>query len=300
MSVSALCIGHAAYDLCMVVNAYPPENSKTETDLLIESGGGPAANAAWVLARWGVATALAARVGTDQYGRRALSELHQAGVDCRLMKGRKARETPVSFITVNRGNGSRTIINRKPPTPPLKLSARQLRGLNPKLLLFDGHELEASLAAMKAFPSAITLLDAGSLREGTRTLAGRVEYLVCSERFARQVTRIQNVSHSWARCLRRLRQLNGRVVVVTLGDRGLIYDDGRRRGRLPATRVKTVDTTGAGDLFHGALGYALLRGMELEDALRWAALAAALSVRTFGGRPSFPELAAVEEAFRHG
>ena len=59
MSISALCIGHASYDLCMVVDSFPAENSKTETELLLESGGGPAANAAWLLARWGVETAMA-------------------------------------------------------------------------------------------------------------------------------------------------------------------------------------------------------------------------------------------------
>ncbi len=175
-----------------------------------------------------------------------------------------------------------------------------LRGLDPKLLLFDGHELAASLTALKAFPSALTLLDAGSLREGTRVLARRVKYLVCSEGFARQVTGLRDVARCWTGCLRRLRQLDGQVVVATLGERGLVFDDGSRRGRLPATSSKPVDTTGAGDMFHGALAYGILRGMELETALRWATVAAGLSVQAFGGRPSFPGRKAVEEAFAHG
>ena len=54
MKVSALCIGQAAWDLCFIVDDYPAENSKAETELLVESGGGPAANAAWLLARWDV------------------------------------------------------------------------------------------------------------------------------------------------------------------------------------------------------------------------------------------------------
>src|SRR5215472_15650107 len=109
MSISALCIGHASYDFCMVVPGFPGENSKTETDLLIESGGGPAANAAWLLARWGVSTAMAGVVGDDQYGRRAIVELREAGVDCRLVKQLAGQPTPVSFIISNRATGSRTI-----------------------------------------------------------------------------------------------------------------------------------------------------------------------------------------------
>src|SRR6516165_1303985 len=113
MSISALCIGHASYDLCMVVSSFPAENSKAETDTLIESGGGPAANAAWLLARWGVPVAMACLVGDDDYGHRVLDELRKAGVDCRLVQQRAGDVTPVSFIVVNRSTASRTIINRK-------------------------------------------------------------------------------------------------------------------------------------------------------------------------------------------
>src|ERR1035438_8344977 len=109
--ITALAVGHAAYDLCMVVDGYPPENSKAQTELLIESGGGPAANAAWVLARWGVPVALAGVIGGDDYGQRVATELRQGGVDCRLLEMRKGQATPVSFIMVNRSNGSPTLLN---------------------------------------------------------------------------------------------------------------------------------------------------------------------------------------------
>jgi sugar/nucleoside kinase (ribokinase family) len=296
MKVSALCIGQAAWDLCFIVDGYPAENSKAETDLLVESGGGPAANAAWLLASWDVPTALAALVGEDDYGRRVLGELQPAGVDCRLLELRPSYLTPLSGIITNRANGSRTVINRKHPVGKLTLSHDALSGLNPRLLLFDGHELEASLAAMQAFPSAITVLDAGSLRDGTRELSRRVDYLVCSQRFAMQVTGEQHVSAHWQKCVRRVRELNGKVAVVTLGEQGLAFDDGREQGRLPALPVKAVDTTAAGDIFHGAFAYALLRHLGLGQALRLATTAAGLSVQKFGGRPSVPELAAVEQA----
>jgi sugar/nucleoside kinase (ribokinase family) len=292
----AWCIGHAAYDLCTSVAAYPAANAKTQTELLLESGGGPAANAAWLLARWGVPTALAAVVGDDDYGRRVMAELRAGGVDCALMEMRGGHVTPVSFIIVSQTDGSRTIINRRVPAQPLRLPPAALSGPAPSLLLFDGHELEASLAAMVAFPSAITVLDAGSLRQGTETLARRVQYLVCSERFASQITGLDDVEGQWEACLRQLRALNRRVVVVTLGERGLIFSDGPQHGRLPALPVETVDTTAAGDIFHGAFAYALLQGMDLSAALRLATAAAGLSVERPGGRPSTPELGDVRQA----
>lgn len=298
MKASVLCIGQATWDLCFVVDGYPAENSKAETKLLIESGGGPAANAAWLLASWGVPTALAAAMGDDDYGRRALGELQQAGVTCRLVELQPGCQTPVSAIITNRSNGSRTIINRKPAN--LAWSGELFPGLSPGLLLFDGHELAASLAAMRAFPSAITVLDAGSLRDGTRELASRVNYLVCSQRFTAQITGEPAVSAHWQECVRRVRELNRGVAVVTLGEQGVAFDDGHGQGRLPVLPVKAADTTAAGDVFHGAFAYGLLQEMSLSDTLRLAITAAGLSVQRFGGRPSVPKLEQVRDAMKHG
>jgi sugar/nucleoside kinase (ribokinase family) len=299
MSVSAFCVGHAAWDLSMHVDAYPAENAKAETDLLLESGGGPAANAAWLLARWGVRTALAAVVGQDLYGAKAVQELAEAGVDCGFVEQRTGHATPLSFIIVNRVNGSRTIINRKQPAPTMRLDSRNLAGIGPKLLLFDGHELDAAQAALEAFPTAITLLDAGSMRAGTVALAAKVRYLVCSERFAAQATGQAEVAGDWAACLRQLRERYGNVVVVTLGTRGVAFDDGQQRGHVPALPVTTCDTTAAGDIFHGAFAFALLQGLGLRQALQLANTAAGLSVQVPGGRWSAPKLSDVLERLPH-
>lgn len=295
MSASALCIGHAAWDLCMQIDAYPVENSKAETDQLVESGGGPAANAAWLLAKWGVPTAFAGLVGEDDYGNKALKELTEAGIDCQLVEQRGGHTTPVSFIVVNRANGSRTIVNRKSQMGSLELTARGFQKVRPQLLLFDGHELNASLAAMEAFPSAVTVLDAGSLREGTSTLAGKVRYLVCSERFAAQVTGETDVAGRWRQCLERLRERFRNIVVITLGANGCVYDDGQSREHLPALAVQAKDTTAAGDIFHGAFAFALLKQMSVRKGLQLATVAAGLSVQKPGGRPSMPELSTVLE-----
>jgi sugar/nucleoside kinase (ribokinase family) len=279
----------------MFVDAYPAENSKTETKLLIESGGGPAANAAWLLGHWGVPTAFAGVLGQDDYGGKAVKELVDAGVDCRLVEHRTKHVTPLSFIIVNRTTGSRTVVNRKVPSAGLRLPRPSLQGLDPKLLLFDGHELDASLAAMEAFPSAVTVLDAGSMREGTTTLAAKVHYLICSERFAAQVTGEADVLAHQADCLRRLRELCGNVVVVTLGANGAIFDTGECQGHLPALPVGAHDTTAADDIFHGAFAYALLKRLTLQKALQLAIVAAGLSVQRQGGRPSVPQLKTVLE-----
>ncbi len=151
---------------------------------------------------------------------------------------------------------------------------------------------------MALFPQARTILDAGSRRRGTELLAPRVEFLVPSERFARSMTGESDLDSEdgGRRCLAALSRLNGREVVVTLGERGVLYLEKGEVRRLPAFPVRAVDTTGAGDIFHGAFAYGVLQGWALSRTVRFAAMAAALSVARPGGRASIPALAEVQTA----
>jgi sulfofructose kinase len=297
--MDVLCVGHAAWDISVFVPGYPAENSKCEIDTMIECGGGPAANAAYLLSRWGIACALAASLGDDCYGERIVRELADTGTDVSLVRQSPEDVTPVSIILVNQGSGSRTIVNRKVthPSALLSLSPPPAWSPLPKVLLFDGHELAASLEALRLFPQAKSVLDAGSLREGTRVLADRVDYLVSSERFARQHTGLSDLDtpEQQRAAVAALHRLNGRPVVITLGERGLVFGTGDDVQCLPAFPVRSVDTTGAGDVFHGAFAYGILARLPWLETLRLASAAAALSVTVRGGRTSIPTLAQVRE-----
>ena len=296
-----LAIGTAAYDLFFPLSGWLEENHKYEIAASQESGGGPAANAAYLLSLWGEPAALACVLGDDLYGRHVLEEFRQAGTDLSLTEVRAGASTPLSVILVNAANGSRTLVNRLPPAEPLCFGPAALTALArlaPDVLLFDGHQPEASLQAMAMFPRARTILDAGSRRRGTELLAPRVEFLVPSERFARTMTGEDDLDspEGGRRCLEALSRLNGREVVVTLGERGVLYLEGGRLRRLPAFPVRAVDTTGAGDIFHGAFAYGVLQDWALSRRVRFAAMAAALSVTRPGGRASIPALAEVRAA----
>ncbi len=300
MKIDVLCIGHAAYDIVLPVDGFPAENGKLEVTQLFESGGGPAANAAYLLSSWGVGCAFVGTIGDDRYGRYVLDEFQSVGTDLSLFEISGDAPTPVSLILVNRINGSRTIINRKRDHCGCRLKT-PAPGLEPKVLLFDGHELQASLDAIVHFPDATTVLDAGSLREGTKVLAGKVDYVVASEHFALQVSEFDSLdsSRNQSEALSTVQKSGCGTTVITLGGRGLIYiaADGPRH--LPAFPVRVVDTTAAGDIFHGAFAYGVLKKMSLEDNLRFAAMAAALSVTKHGGRQSAPDVAEVEEALQN-
>lgn len=296
-----LCIGHAAYDISVFIGGFPSENSKGETDQVLESGGGPAANAAYLLSSWGVSCGLAAVLGDDAYGHKIMAEFRVVGTDLSLTEIRPGHSTPVSVILVNLENGSRTLVNRKKPGADLCLNPARLSKWSPRVLLMDGHELDASMVALEAFPEAISILDAGSLHAGTAALAGRVSYLIASEKFALQAANLPGLGdrEQQDHCLGRLTERYGNRIVVTLGERGLIAEDQGACCALPAFKTASVDTTAAGDIFHGAFSYAILQQMELWQSLRFASMAAALSVQKRGGRPSIPALDEVKEVLSH-
>ena len=290
--IDVLCIGHAAYDLIFPLDEYPAENTKTMVQTCNESGGGPAANAAYLLASWGVRCAIASLVGDDAYGRRILKEFREVGADTSLLEIRPGHKTSLSAILVNEKSGTRTIVNRTLSESQLRLDPARLLGLDPSVILIDGHQLAASLAALEAFPRAKSVSDAGSLYEGTETLVDKIDFVIASEHFARQYAGVSNLDDEANRqkAIEALKCVVKGDVAVTLGERGLIFHDGKAMRHMPAPRVHPVDTTAAGDIFHGAFAYGVLEKMPFGKALELASRTAALSVTRPGGRQSIPTL----------
>lgn len=290
--IDVLCIGHSAYDVTLPLEGFPLENFKYGIKSKIEGGGGPAGNAAYLLSKWGVSTAYIGLLGNDIYGQNILKEFQSVGTDISMIEIAKDYPTPYSTILVNIKNGSRTIINSKIPYPQLDISKDKLKQINPKVMLFDGHELKTSMKALKLFPEAKTILDAGSVREGTIALAEKVDYLVVSENFALTYCEVDSMENKkdYEQCIDKMKNLNKEgQIVVTLGERGLIYEEEGIVKTLDAYDVKAIDTTGAGDIFHGAFAYGVAKDYSLIDTLKLSSKTSAISVQTLGGRQSIPD-----------
>lgn len=298
--MDVLCIGHAAYDVMVPLPQFPEEDEKYVLEEKNECGGGPGANAAYLLATWDVSTVFMGQVGKDSYGEKIIRELNEAGVDLALLQVNHNNPTPFSAILVNRQNGSRTILNVRKPPKPLDNIDQLTRKLKPRVILMDGHELGASLKALEMYPEAQSILDAGSLKPATLELAGKVDYLITSQSFALNYCQTNSLSNDNAAitCLRNLQSLGKAQVVVTLGKEGLIYLADEKPCRLPAYPVKAVDTTGAGDVFHGSFAYGLLKGYRLLENLQFSSAVAALSVQQSGARTSIPQLEQVQAFMR--
>jgi len=281
-----LCVGTASYDLVFSVSRHPAADEKMFADDFLECGGGPAANAAVTAARLGYRAAFIGYLGKDIFGEKHLSEFQREHVNTDyIVRGNAA--TPLSTILVKPG-GDRTVVNYNRQSLPIgcaDIAADVLEKLRPAVILFDGHEpvISPKLADAARETGIKTILDAGSVFDGTVSLMNRVDYLVCSQKFARDYTGETDAE----KALVGLSKHNTNVV-ITLGGNGLIWRTPLGKGEMPAFQVNAVDTTGAGDVFHGAFAVCVAAGLEWDATLSYAGAAAALCCTKTGARTGIP------------
>jgi sulfofructose kinase len=291
--IDVLCVGATSYDFVFRVDHHPEPDEKITAHAFIRCGGGPAANASIMVSRMGLKAAFAGYLGSDLFGQLHLEELHAAGVNTDLVI-RGEYPTPVSGVLVQ-PSGERSLVNYRAADNVLHPECIDVSGIHPRVILFDGHEPELSLVLLReARARGIkTVLDAGSVNRGTALLFDKVDYPVCSERFAYDFTGLALPDSA----IDRLSSYTP-CVVITLGRDGLIWRNAGDGGRVPAFPVEALDTTGAGDVFHGAFAGSLALGKKWEEILIYSSAAAALCCSRFGARIGIPEGVEVDRFLR--
>ena len=286
--MKVLCIGHVAYDITIPLDSFPIENTKNRVSNRVECGGGPASNAAYLLGKWGMDTYFAGVLGDDIYALRIKKEFEEVGVHTDYLEMNPNMLTTSSFIIANKSNGSRTTFTYRPKT--MKMSHISLN-FTPDVILMDGQEYDLSKEYIEKYPNAITIIDAGRVTEEIVHLSKMVNYVVCSKVFAEEVTGISldyGNSSTILALYQKMKDLFPGNVVVTLEAKGCLYEMDGFVKIMPSLKVKAVDSTGAGDLFHGAFTYGIMKNWPYEKVLRMANVAGALSVLKVGGRNSVP------------
>ena len=285
-----LCLGHATYDITLPMDEFPIENTKNRIQEKIECGGGPASTAAYLLGSFGAETYFAGIVGNDYYGKKV-------NVNTDFLELREDHETTSSIVIANKVNGSRTTFAYKPKKVEMKPFELNFK---PDVILIDGQEYERSVEVLKKYPDALTIIDAGRDRLEVIELCKMVKWVVCSKDFAEKVTGLK-MDYSNFNTLKviynKLKEMFKNEIVITLEDKGCLYND----EITPSIKVKSVDSTGAGDIFHGAFTYYLSLGYNIKEVLKLSNYAGAISVSRIGTRNSIPtkeEMEVVYNAFK--
>jgi len=281
MSFDVYGLGQCVVDRIAVLDHLPGPDEKIEALSWHRDCGGPVATALTALARWGRTCAFAGVVGGDEEGRLIGEDFFRTGIDTSRLFTRPNARSQVAFVAVEQGTGRRRIYwQRSTGAPP---TIAEVRPPDSDLFLTDG--LYAGVSVDCARRATRTVVDAGTLREGTEALIPEADVFVASESFARAWMD----GHDPEGCCRRLREAGVAIAGVTLGSAGYWASFGSKTYHREARPIEAVDTTGCGDVFHAGICEGLLAGWEPERCFDFAAWAASRCATAIGGRAGIPD-----------
>lgn len=286
-------LGFCSNDYICLLPEIPIDHKVQILEHLIQ-GGGPAATATVAAARLGMKTAFLSMVGDDDPGRRILQDLEAENIFTGSMRVRQDSTSPIAYCWIDQPTGKRSIAWTRGTLRELDPSELDMeRILNAKLLHLDGHNTAAAIVAAEEARKhgVLVSLDAGTIRPGVEKIMEHTDLLFTSEYFARTWTGEQDLE----KALLKLVKIGAKVTGVTMGDKGSIAIDNGKIIHCPAFRVTPVDTTGAGDVFHGAFAVKYLESADLYESMRFASAVSAVKCRKLGGRAGIPTRRQVDE-----
>ncbi len=292
-------VGLNATDTLLVVPRFPPYAGKVPFEEEILSPGGQVASALVACARLGLRTQYIGTIGDDERGRIQWESLTGSGINLDHVQRRANCKNQSAYIIVDRGTGERTVLWSRPEClriDPAEITPDQILGS--RLLHIDGHDTPAvAHAARIAHAAGIPVtVDVDTIYHGFDQVLPHVDYLIASSEFPAQWTNERDP----LRALELIQKEYGmRVAAMTLGAHGALALENGRFLYSPAFVVNCIDTTGAGDVFHGAFCYSVLQGMSLAESLDFSNAMAALNCTAMGARGGIAGLADVRALIAH-
>jgi sulfofructose kinase len=282
-------MGLNSVDFLTVVPEFPAPNSKMKMLQFSKQGGGQVATAMVALSRWGVKTKYIGKVGEDELGQFSLQSIGQEGADVSSVKIEPNATNQFATIIVDGSTGDRTILwNRDDRLMYCEGELRKEEVCSGRLLHLDGHDIHAAIQCARwAKEEGIsTIVDLDKVEPLTSELIKKIDFVITSSRFP---TLFTGISDREKALIEMKRQTPG-FLCATLGREGAVALAEGNILRLKGFEVDVVDTTGAGDVFHGGFIYGLLQNWKLIEILRFANAVAALKCRELGGRKGIPTL----------
>lgn len=257
--------------------------------------GGPTGTALATLANFGAKAKYFGRVGDDEFGRITLRRLRSFGVDTSQVLLEPERLSRSTFILLEEETGRRFVRfmhGDVTPLAPADIPPTLFDGV--RLIYVDAEMPEVQIAAAERARArgARVLLGVRRVGSGLGELLDLADAVIASERVAAEIAHSSDIERS----LVELIKMGPEIAVITLGEDGAVALHQDKLVRQQAPRVDVVDVTGAGSVFRGAFGYALLQGWPIERALPFATTAASLNCASLGGQGGIPTLEAVERA----
>jgi sugar/nucleoside kinase (ribokinase family) len=283
-------IGHAAYDTFGVLETMPAIDTAAWLDHLEIQGGGAASQAMVAASRLEMKTAFAGMVGDDREGMFLKNDLEKEGVNTEGLCVTEGARTSKAFVMVESSTGRRTIFVHPGSMPDLvfndtikKLILRS-QIIHLDATVYDLAYEAAVFGKSQGIPVSLDGCETKAGQEKTSKLIGLTDILITNEGYPGLVTGIADRE----RALLELARMGPSVVIATQGKNGSwLVEQGQIR-KFRTYEVPVTDTTGAGDVFHGAFLAAYLRKMTLPEAISYASACSSLNCMSLGGRKGIP------------
>ncbi|NQU06097.1 MAG: hypothetical protein HQ568_08395 [Calditrichaeota bacterium] len=297
-TVDVFGFGHCCIDYLTILDPFPDKGMKGDVIESLVIAGGPVPIALSTAAALGCRARFFGKVGNDADGTQFISELKEDGVDVSEIIIDRDCVTARAYIWIDRNDGSRTIALDYRKTnwiTAVEVNPKLIQGC--RLFLCDNRSAEATLKALQYAKEAgaITMIDAGSVRPRFDEMLKLVDYTIVSQDLGDTLSKGFDARET----AEMLVTMGSGTAVVTCGAEGSVYCDGSETRHIPGFTVDIVDTTGAGDVFHGAFVYGLLENWDLSRIVRFANAAAALSCRKLSGRMGIPSLDEIERLIKN-
>lgn len=289
-------IGGICVDRLAMVSEIPAWDETTHISTYTMQQGGMVATAMAAAARLGVTAKIIGGIGDDETGQFALHSLQTEHIDVKHVKIFEAQATAFSFVLVNRVSGQRAIIHYKgvQTHSDLEMPAIDLSGV--AFLHLDGYWCDTAIqTAHAAKKRGITItLDPSSIlltNPAAHELFSLADYVIPGYSVASRFTGETDPLGAAEAFLK----YGAKAVIITLGERGCVLKTVEKSVHFPAFDVPVIDTTGAGDTFHGAFIVGLYHGYDLRQAIQFASAAAALKCTKMGGQAGIPTFDETQE-----
>jgi len=291
-------VGLNATDTLIPVAHYPSRGSKIEFRSAKVLPGGQVATAMIACQLWGLRARYIGKVGDDIAAELHRSEFSRLGVEAHLFTA-PGCHSQQAFILVDDG-GERTVLWKRDDRLTLRPEELEQEWIvNARAIHVDGHDTAAaSVAAGWARAAGVPVVaDLDELYPGVEKLLNNVDYLITSRDIPGRLTGKNDLRKSLPALKERFRS---RLTAANPGEQGVLAWDGTSFHYAPAFRVDTIDTTGAGDIFHAGFIYGLLQGWPLERQLDFACAAAALNCTAIGARGGIQPVDSIEHLITTG
>jgi ribokinase len=296
-------LGSLNQDLVVTVHRLPQPGETVIGQQLRHYPGGKGANQAVAAARLGGQVAMVGRVGNDSFGEALIRNLASNGVDQSGVERHPEAPTGVALIYVDNGGQNMIAVasgaNAKIDATDVQRTIARLRPDDVLVMQLEIPVAVIELATPAAHRAgARILLNAAPAQQLSESLLGEVDALVVNEREAQMLAESPRAAFDAPEVTAAaLRGLGPRIAIVTLGPAGSVFSDESGVHRVEPFPVKSVDSTGAGDAFVGALAVGLASALPTEAAVRFANAAGAAAASKLGAQAALPTLSDLRRLF---